>query len=417
MSNRPQLGLWSATAAVIASMVGAGIFTTTGFLARDLGHQGAILLVWLIGGIYAGLGARCYGQLALRFPESGGEYLFLTRTFNPDFGWIAGWISLFVGFSAPCALAASAFGHYLSPEITSIDSRILASFLIVCATLAHSIKVSVGNSLQVVLVLLKLLLIGGLIAIAFLWANSAAAMPTPGSITPPPQWPSIAAMGTSLLWVSFSYSGWNAAVYFAEDIKNKQRTLPRSLLLGTATVTVLYILLNAAFLKLSPLALLSSKAEVALIAAKNSNINYLPSYTIALVCLALATSVFAMTQLGPRVYAKMAEDGCAPKFLARRSGLQSVPRSAIFLQTTLSLFLLWSASFDAILTWAGICLSISTLLTVIGLIKVQGLSFSAIAFSCISTAMLVLAIQHRPTEALWSLLLLIVGVLARHRFK
>src|SRR3974390_2671366 len=116
MSSNPsllrQLGLYSAAAIVISNMVGQGIFTTTGFLAGDLGDPKLVLLIWLTGAVFALAGAFCYSELGVNFPASGGEYVYLTRAFGPTWGFMSGWTSFFAGFSAPIAASALAFSDY-----------------------------------------------------------------------------------------------------------------------------------------------------------------------------------------------------------------------------------------------------------------------------------------------------------------
>lgn len=396
----------SAAAAVVASMIGAGVFTTTGFLAADLGHRGAILLIWVVGGAYAAFGALSYGKLARAFPESGGEYIFLSKTVHPTAGWLAGWVSLVVGFSAPAALAASAFGYY-AISFFKVDPTISASILLVAAATLHAKGTQLGNRVQVALVLLKIILLLSFIGVSLFLVQGTSGLPTPGTTNPPESWPTMGAMAVALMWVSFSYSGWNAAVYIAEEVQNPERSLPRALLLGTGIVTLLYVFLNISFLKLAPLTKLAGHQDVALQAAQQSGIPWFSTGTAALVALALATSVFAMTQLGPRVYAKMARNGCAPSFLAPKN--ETAPKLSIYLQTALALILLWSATFDAILTWTGITLSFSTTLTVCGLIRFRGPSLPALAFVALSLCMLFLSIQNRPLEAAWGLFTLCLG--------
>src|SRR5947199_9294915 len=110
---RRSLGLWSATALVISNMIGTGIFTATGFMAGDLGSAGIILLAWTVGALFAFCGALTYSELAINHPQSGGEYVYLTKAYGPSWGFMSGWVSFFAGFSAPISAAALAFSDYL----------------------------------------------------------------------------------------------------------------------------------------------------------------------------------------------------------------------------------------------------------------------------------------------------------------
>src|SRR5436189_1661887 len=148
MAARPQLGLVSALGLVVASMIGSGVFTTSGFLLADLHTPGRVLAAWLCGGVLALLGALCYGALAQRFPESGGEYVFLSRTLHPAAGYVAGWVSLLVGFSAPVAAVALAFGEYSRLWLPHLSPQLIGSFLLITFAGIHAIHVQRGAWIQ-----------------------------------------------------------------------------------------------------------------------------------------------------------------------------------------------------------------------------------------------------------------------------
>ena len=136
-SQLRQIGLIGATALVIANMIGVGIFTTTGYLLADMPSRGWVLFAWFIGGVMALLGAVCYGALSQRLPESGGEYFFLSRTIHPSVGYISGWLSLFVGFSAPIAASAYGIGVYLKPWVFGVEPRWVGTFAVLLIALVH----------------------------------------------------------------------------------------------------------------------------------------------------------------------------------------------------------------------------------------------------------------------------------------
>jgi basic amino acid/polyamine antiporter, APA family len=354
-----QLGLLSATVVVIASMIGAGVFTTSGFLLADLGSPWIVLLAWCVGGIQAALGALCYGALARRIPESGGEYIFLSRTLHPSAGYLAGWVSLFVGFSAPLAAAAFAFGEYTGPWMPELDARMLGTLLILLFGVVHALHVGRGAQLQNWSVILKVCLILALIA----YASPRLDLEAQAAIEPVPF--TIGAFAVSLVWISFSYSGWNAAVYVAGEVKNAERVLPRALLLGTILVTLLYLALNSVFVFSAPADQLAGQLDVGRIAAESIGGRGLGNAVAALIALALLTSVSSLIMTGPRVYAQMARDGYLPRFLQPQSG---PPRNAIAIQLAIALLLLWTAKFQDLLTYIGFTLMLSTAATVVGLI-------------------------------------------------
>lgn len=358
-SPRP-LGLLSATALVIASTIGTGVFTTSGFLLGDLKSPVRVLLVWVGGGILASLGALSYGALARRIPESGGEYLFLSRTLHPAAGYVAGWVSLLVGFSAPLAFAAFAFGEYSKPWWPACPPKLSGTILIVLFSMVHAAHVQRGAWVQDFTVLVKVVLMVGLVGLA---------LPRLEPVNPPlVEEVSIATFAVSLMWVSFSYSGWNAAIYIGGEVRDPEKNLPRALLLGTALVAVIYLAVNTVFVYSAPIAQLAGKPEVGRIAAEALGGPGWANAVTSLVALVLISSVSAQTMAGPRVYAKMAADGFLPRWLEMGSG---PPRTAIALQTGVALAMLWSASFQWLLTYIGFTLGLSTAATVLGLIRLR----------------------------------------------
>ncbi|MEK7678023.1 MAG: amino acid permease [Verrucomicrobiota bacterium] len=360
MPSERQLGLVSATALVVASMIGTGVFTTTGLLLESLKSPARVLAVWVAGGILAALGALSYGALARRIPESGGEYLFLSRTLHPAAGYVAGWISLLVGFSAPLAAAAYAFGEYTKSWLPGWGPQLSGTVLLLIFSALHAIHVQSGAWVQNVAVFLKVALIALFVGFAFVYLPPAeVALPAPVPLS---------AFGPSLLFVSFCYSGWNAAVYIGGEIRDPERNLPRALLLGTGLVTLLYLALNAVFVFSAPVAELAGKVEIGRVAAQALGGSGLAEAVSASIALALVTTASSMIMAGPRVYARMAADGYLPRFLAPASG---PPQAAIALQLLIALVLLWSATFETLLIYIGFTLSLSTAATVVGLVLLR----------------------------------------------
>jgi APA family basic amino acid/polyamine antiporter len=358
--NGRSLGLFSATALVVASMIGTGVFTTSGFLLADLKTQVNVLWVWVIGGILACLGALSYGALARRLPESGGEYLFLSRTLHPAVGYVAGWISFLVGFSAPLAFAAFAFGEYSRGWWPAGSPRVSGTVLLLLLSVVHGVHVQRGAWLQNLAVLLKLVLVTLGVALAAPRLSL-----SPPSVTPPVP---LSTWAVSLMWVSFSYSGWNAASYIAGEVREPERNLPRAMVIGTLLVAVLYLLVNAVFVYSAPAEALAGKPDIGRIAAQAlGGVAWARAIT-SLIALVLISSVSAQIMAGPRVYAKMAADGYLPRWLAMGSG---PPRGAIAVQAAVALAMLWSASFEWFLTYIGFTLGLSTAVTVLGLVKLR----------------------------------------------
>jgi len=321
-----QLGLVSATALVVSNMIGTGIFTNTGFMVGDLGSAKLVLLVWAIGALIALCGALCYSELSVNFPSSGGEYVYLTRAFGPAWGFMSGWVSFFAGFSAPIAAAALAFADYagyFNPALRQANeafkigsgaftlkfgwAQAAASSLIAMFTVINCLGVKRVARIQNALTGTKLLVIAGLVLAGFTvghgdWSHfSEHAVRT--SVNPLP-----IAFVISLLWVMVGYSGWNAATYVGEEVRQPDRTLPASLGIGTAIVALAYLGLNLLFIYATPLEKMKNVVAVGSMAAANLFGPEIGGAFAVLMAISLMSTVNAMVTIGPRVYYAMAHN-------------------------------------------------------------------------------------------------------------
>ncbi len=352
-----RFGFWTLTFLVVANMIGAGVFTTSGFALGDLRSPHIVLLAWVVGGLIATAGAFSYGMLAKAMPESGGEYLFLSRATHPILGYIAGWVSLISGFSGAIAFAASAFEGYVFPERVRpawLPSGALASGVIILAGAFHGLRPRVGAIAQNTVVLFKL----GLLAVLLLFAATKLGgddwSGLGGEGTDLEGWALISAFAGSLVWISLSYSGFNAAVYVTEEARTE--TVARSLVVGTVLVTILYVLLNAIFVYAPPASSIIGKEDVAAIAAESLGGAGFATFVRGVIAAGLLTSVFSMMMAAPRVYAKMAEDGLMPKFL-RFQG--DAPRGATVAQIAIALLFVLISTLQGLLSYLGLTLSLS----------------------------------------------------------
>ncbi len=392
MVQRPQhglqrkIGLFSATNLVMANMIGTGIFTTSGFIMGKLQSPTALLICWFAGGLLALCGALCYAELGANFPQAGGEYVFLRHSFGPAMAFLSGWISLTVGFSAPIAAAAIAFSTYLSPIIGTEGTPVLkytldgftiltvsikesvAIGVILLLTLVHYLGLSFGSRVQNTLTLMKLGVLGVFICAGFTigrgdWSNFSVSSPT-GSL-----WQGEFAV--SLIFVAFAYSGWNAAAYLGAEIKNPARNIPLALIAGTSIVSGIYLLVNILYVyALSP-AEMSSLLDVGARAASELFNPRAGLYFGLGITLCLLSLISAMIMTGPRVYYAMARDGLFFQPIARVSGSRHTPGGAIFLQAGIAVLLVLTASFEKLLIYIGFTLSIFSLLTVVGLLRLR----------------------------------------------
>ncbi len=412
--ERRRLGAWSATSLVVASMIGAGVFTTSGFALADLGRRDAVMAAWLIGGLLASCGALSYGALARRIPESGGEYTFLSRTIHPLAGFLAGWISLLAGFTAPIAAAALGMQAYLAPAFAGgMRPEWIGTAAILFAGLLHGLRLREGVVVQNVAVAVKLLAIATFIALG-VTRLPGAVVPAPAALPPV----DAGAFAVTLVWISFAYSGWNAAVYVGSEVRDPQRNLSRALLAGTGIVTLVYLALNAVFLYAAPVEALAGQADVGAIAALYLGGPRLRAGISVLVSLALFTSVSSMVMAGPRVYARMAEEGLFPRVIGRRG---DAPGAAVALQVALAIVVVWLTGLAQLLSYVGFTLGISAAATVIGLMRlrrregpgrvpVPGYPWAPLLFVITTLAISAFLVARRPAEALWGLATVASGV-------
>ncbi|MBL8842296.1 MAG: APC family permease [Planctomycetes bacterium] len=355
----------SATALVIASMIGVGVFTTSGFALHDLGSRGAVLLAWLAGGAIALCGALSYGALALRFPDSGGEYEYLRRTLHPTAGTAAGLVSMVAGFGAPLAAAAHLLQVYgcRCLAIGEPTQPWVGTVAIVLAAWLHGRRVELGTRLQDRVVAAKLALMA-----LFLIASLRLFGRAPTHAAPPvaSPWRGLVA---SMPWIYLAYSGWNASAYIAGEVVDARRNVPRAMVHGCLLVTALYLALNAVFLWSVDGSELVGRPEVAAIAARALLGRPGELLVTATVSLALLTSILGMTMAGPRVVARMADDGALPRALGTVAG--QPPRAAIVAQAAIALLFLWATGLQQLMTYIGWTLSLCAAAAVVGLVRVR----------------------------------------------
>ncbi len=363
-AGRARFGLATLTFLVVANMIGAGVFTTSGFSLLDLGSPGRVIAAWFVGGLIALAGAVSYGRLVRAMPESGGEYLFLSRAAHPLLGFVAGWVSLIAGFTGAIAFAATAFEGYVAPpglRPAWLPTDAVAATVIVASGALHGLRVRYGVRAQNTAVVVKLLLLAGFLGLAAgklgseRWAGAALESGPTGAGAV------LAAFAVSLVWISLSYSGFNAAVYVAEEAIETRVNVPKALVRGTLIVFVLYVLLNSVFVLAPPPELIAGQPDVAAIAAEWLAGAWVATLVRAIIAFALFTSVSSMLMAAPRVYAKMADDGMLPAFLRFR---HDTPRAAVVTQVVLALVLVFSSSLRDLLSYLGLTLSLSAAVTV-----------------------------------------------------
>jgi APA family basic amino acid/polyamine antiporter len=429
---KKELGLLSATAIVGSNMVGAGIFTTSGIIAAELPGPWWILACWLAGGAIALAGALCYAELATRMPHSGGEYIYLARLFHPALGFLSGWTGLIAGFSTPIALCALAFVEYMvsglgGPALVEglpsthieIGKKSGAIALIGVFTALHYRGRRMGTAVQNALTVLKFTIILGLLTLGFLWGNGSWTHFTAAK----PDSTGVWALGTSLLIVSFAYTGWNASTYMAGELKCPRRTLPGSLVLGTGIVATLYLLMNLFILYAVPYAELRGVTAVFERAGESAFGDRVSGLFSQVVALTMLSSLSAYVMVGPRVLYAMARDGLFFRLAADVHPRNGVPGKAIVLQGVLAMLMVTVGTIRELLIYAGFTLAIFPVLAVAGLfvararavggtetVEVPGYPYVPILFIVSSGTLVAIAALDAPWQAAGGLATVMVGV-------
>jgi APA family basic amino acid/polyamine antiporter len=428
MKNK--FSLTTATALVVANMVGTGVFTSLGFQVAGITSGLALLLLWILGGAIALFGALTYSEAGVMFPRSGGEYHFLSEMFHPAVGFLAGWISFLVGFAAPVAAAAMGLGRYLGsalalPETSGIlglpTSSLTAIAVVAAVTAIHSLDKTVGARFQNIITLFKVIFIVLIVALGLAMGKSAGLSFAPSAkvlsdvLSP--------AFAVSMFFVTFSYSGWNAAAYCAGEIDNPQKNLPKSLIRGTLIVIALYVLLNFVFLRTVPIGELAGKLEVGYVFADRVFGNIGGRLMGGIIAFLLLSSISAMIIAGPRISRVIGEDYRLFRRLGKTTA-KDIPATAIIVQGILSVFYIVTSTFDQVIVFIGFTLNLFTFMTVLGVMIMRkkrpdlprsyrtiGYPWVPLAFLAIHIYILVYGLLYRPKESLAGIGLTAIGLL------
>jgi len=426
-----KIGPVTATSIVVANMIGAGIFTTSGIMAGQLPSSGWILICWFLGGLIALAGALSYAELATRMPKVGGEYVYLKKIYHPSIGFLTGWTSFFVGFSVPIAASAMAFSEYifegLQTQVLGATSNQLffikkgaALFLIILFTGIHYMGLKAGSKVQNFLTFLKIGIVVGLagagIALSGGRGISAFSFVTEGQSS----W---LAFGTAMMLVMFSYSGWNASSYIAGEIKNPRKNLPLSLILGTSIVILLYLALNLFIFQALPYNQAKGTIAIAERASTKAFGPWMGDALGLLISLALLSSLSAFVIIGPRVYFAMARDRLFFPFAAKIHRRYKVPGRSILIQGAIAVLMVLIGSFEQLLVYIGFALNIFPWLAVFGIFlarkrhignanafKVWGYPAVPVFYLASSLFLMIINYLNRPLESTAAVVTVLLGI-------
>jgi APA family basic amino acid/polyamine antiporter len=437
---KKELGLATAILVVVASMIGTGIFITTGTVLDMARNSSTVLLLWFSGGIVAVTGCLCYAELATMWPHVGGEYLYLKNSFGFLPSFLTGWISLVVGFSASVAISAITFVEYLNQFMKNFmdlngfsfsfldgpwTQKFIAAFIILIFGGIHIHGVKLGSRIQNVLTLLKLVIVVSLIALGFTFADWSKIERLTQVYPAPPsaEVSGIPGMGLVLLIIMFSYSGWNGASYITGELKDPHKFLPRALFFGTLLTMVLYLALNVVFLISAPGEEIMGKEAVGVIATKNLFGPHVSIFFTLAIALILLSSISVEMMIGPRVYYAMARDRMIFGMLSRIHPTFRTPSISVLIQILLAVLYVFIGSAKFLMEYMGFALGIFPILTVIGLVymrikhpdiprpfRVPLYPLTPLVFIFLSTGMMVTGFMTWTATSQFALFVLFLGV-------
>jgi APA family basic amino acid/polyamine antiporter len=427
-----QFRAFDGAALVVATVIGSGIFTVPGIVARLVPHGGAVLVMWMAGGALALAGALAYAELATRFPRSGGEYVYLREAFGPLVGFLSGWTSFVAGFSGAIAASAVGIAAYLGRLVPGLAAEPFAQVAIgpLSVTLSPATAVSIGVIVTFTVInligvsagrlatsVLAVTLVGGTALFAAFGLSADAIAPSGGARA------TLAGAGAALVPIMFTYSGWNAATYISDHFRHPTRDVPRALAAGTALVTLLYVTLNWALLRVLSVPTLAATATPVEAAARAIFGAAGSAWLTVLVLAALGSSVSAMIVTGPRIYAAMAADGALPRVFAAARGDDRRPTVAIVSQSVWSCVLVLTGTFEALVTYTGFAIVLFSGAAVLGLFVIRrraagpsdayrtwGYPVLPAVFVASSVFMLIATIRFQPAASLAGAAVIAAGI-------
>jgi APA family basic amino acid/polyamine antiporter len=441
-----RIGLVGATSIVVSNMIGIGIFTMPAFFAGDLGTPPLVIGIWVVGAFMALVGALCYSELSINFPRSGGEYVYLSEAWGPTWGFVDGWVTFFAGFSAPIAVAALAISAYLayffpalSPDyavepVLSLGfvtiqlggAQLVACGVVIVFTLLNILNVSQVSKLQNYLTGAKLLVLLTFLVLGFAvgdgdWSHFSREMTRTSELSLGSQF------AVSLVFIYLGYSGWNAAVYVAEEIRDPVRVLPRALLGGTLVVALFFIALNCLYIYANPLEKIAGNLAVGANASKALFGPQTAGLFAAAMAASLLATVNAMCLIGPRVYYAMAQNRAFLPAAAKVHPRWQSPWVAVIAQGTCCCLLIVTGTFESLAYYISFMLNLFSALAVVALLKFrrgpnwQQIPWVSFAYPLIpgiyvgvNFLIFIYFASNQVEEAIWALLTVFAGALVFH---
>jgi APA family basic amino acid/polyamine antiporter len=414
-----QVSLPVATALVVGGTVGVGIFLTPAGMARSLASPALVAAVWAFMGTTAVCGALCFGELAARYPQAGGSYVYLRRAFGPGVAFLYGWKCLLVMDPGLTAALAAGFGAYAAEALPGLPARAAALAAIAAVALANARGVRLATAIGHGLALAKMALLVGIVAWGFVSGAGDGGHFIPVFERRPGAPPLVPALAGALVLAFFSFGGWWETAKLAGEVRDPRRTLPRALVLGVGAVTLLYAAVSAVFLYLVPLEATGSPETFAAQAGAALFGPWGGRVLAGLVAVFVLGSLVAFMTFAPRLYYAMSRDGAAPAFVGRVDPATGAPVRAIALQAVLAAGLVAVGTFEAIVAYFVFVTVAFLALTVTALFRlpvpvagpgVPGWPVTPVVFLAMLAVVLVLLGMGNPLQAALGTAVVAAGV-------
>ncbi|MGH7826812.1 MAG: APC family permease [Candidatus Binatia bacterium] len=435
-----QIGLFDAIMLISGDMIGTGIFIATGVIAATLPSPGGILLIWFLGGLLALAGALSCAELSASLPYAGGDYNYIKEAYGKLMGFLSGWSSFLVTFSGAIAFLAVTFNGFMAfffPVLGSTEAffsttllglaftvtpgTIFSMAVVILISTLHCIGVRQGTLLQNFLSLLKIGALAGIILFAVFIGKGDIA-----HFRPFFDWDKITnfnVFAAAFIPVIFAYSGWNAVIYIAGEVKEPERNLPRALLWANLIVIALYLAVNMVYIYAVPVTEMKGALRVSEVAT-TALFGYQTSVWItAVITVSILGALNVVTMLGPRIYYAMARDGVFFKGLAKVHPTFNTPMNAIILQCVWACFLLVTGTFGTLFTYVSVIITLFSAFTVGSVIvlrykrpdlprpyKLWGYPVVPLLFIAIHLWIVWGSLTQNPFESLMGLIIVCLGI-------
>lgn len=418
-----QLDLASVAALIIGEVIAVGIFLTPAEMAKSLGSPFWLLFVWLVMGAMALCGALCYGELAARFPEAGGGYIYLREAYGPGFAFMYGWKCFFVmdpGLTAALAVGLASYAAYLI-DLSPLAQKFVAIATILTLAGINILGVRVGARLIRGVTLLKLASLAFLLVWGFAFSTGDWSNFTPFIAQRPGSAPLLGALAGGMVAAFFSFGGWWDVSKLAGEVREPQRVLPRAMLLGVVVVTLVYIFTSAVFIYLVPLERVTSGETFAAQAGEALFGRAGGAIFASLVVLSVLGSLAGIIMAAPRVYYAMARDGMFLHAVAALHPRFGTPALAIACQAGLASLFVALGTFNQIIAFfifITVCFIALTVAAVFVLrkklarentFKVPGYPITPIIFLALVALLLFLLAAQNPAQAVLGIVVVALG--------